>query len=718
MKAIKLILALLLGALLLIGAVLVAIVTLLDPNDYKDRIQQAALEQADIELSIEGNIAWSLYPWLALELNRVGVRYPDRPALGTLNRAEVAISLPALLGGELQMNRLLVDRLQLNMVQAADGSNNWTPAASVAPRSSSAGTPAADGQDSGDARKPLKLNIEAIEVRDAALTYTDAREDHRVELSELNLTTGQIVIGQAFPLELDATLRQFAGEQLRLHSSASLTTTLTLGLADSHILLEDLSSRLNVLQGAGLPKAITLALDADVDARLNEQQVDVRNLALNLEPVAIAGELQLRNFSQPELSGRLNSNTFNLKQLLTTLGQTVPATADPDALTAVAFEATLGGPAGTLAFKPLNLQLDDTRLDGDASLALASGAIAVTLKGNALDADRYLPPTTATVAADSSKATPPAKASAQGWPKDEILPVAPLRALNLSANLDLGSLKINGIVLGQPGLSVSAANGLVHLTRFSTQAFDGQIQATARLDARQTPVQLHIALQVTQLAMAPLLKTLANNDSLAGTFSARADLNLRGQSVHAWVNSLTGSASLNMSEGLIKGIDAAQSMCQGINNLSALWLNVEQVDKTTPFANLSASFNLRNGMVSNNDLSAKLDAMRVAGSGRINLPTRALDYRIGATIEDNLFNQSCSVNNRLEGVEIPVNCTGSFSDDPAKLCRLDTRFIGDLLKAEARRKVEEKVGTQLEEKLKEKLGEDGAGKVLQGLFGR
>jgi AsmA protein len=258
---------------------------------------------------------------------------------------------------------------------------------------------------------------------------------------------------------------------------------------------------------------------------------------------------------------------------------------------------------------------------------------------------------------------------------------------------------------------------VVRLTRFSSGLFAGRIDATARLDARKPPLRLELKAQGSEVQIGSLLQALADTDAVAGRFDATLELGMSGQSIHAWVNSLDGTARLSMNEGVIKGIDVAQSLCQGINDLSALWIDAAQVDKTTPFADLSASLEIRNGVVSNRDLKAQLDAIALTGRGSINLPQQTLEYRLGLTIEDNLFNQTCSVNDRLEGVEIPVSCKGSFQTEPAKLCRLDTRFIGDLLKAEAKRKIEEKVGTQVEEKLKQKLGEEGTG-LLKGLLGR
>jgi len=716
MKAIKLIAVIFLLIIALLVAAAIAVVTLVNPNDYKPQIRDAALKQAGIELDIAGDIGWSFYPWLALELNNVGVGYPEKPSLGQLARAEISVSIPALLGGQLQMNRILVDGLQLELVQTAEG-NNWTGAVAT---KSSATSPSHETTESAATAAPgktLEIDIEAIELSNAALTFTDQTNDSRIELSDLNLTTGRVSLDQAFPLELSFALRQFAADQLQLSTQAKLDADITLDLAQNRYRLDNLNSTLKLIEGAAVPAALEFALAASIDAHINEQQVDITGLSLKADPLTLNGDIKLRNFSQPELSGSLQSNSFNPKQLLTQLGQSAPETADSNALTSASFKATLGGQAGTVQLKPLTLQLDDTRLDGEASFVLDSQVIALKLKGNTLDADRYLPPATGSTAKGSDGTGSSSTARSAGWPKDEIIPLEPMRALNLSADLDLGSLKVNGISMSNLGLSASADSGLVRLTRFKADVFEGQVNATARIDARKTPLQLSVSKQISGVQIGSVLQTLADTNVMAGKFNAKADLSMSGQSIHAWVNSLNGTANLGMAEGLIKGIDVAQSMCQGINNLSALWINAEQVDKTTPFADLGASFNIRNGVVSNQDLKAQLDAMGLAGRGSINLPQQTLDYRVGLTIEDNLFNQSCSVNNRLEGVEIPVNCKGGFHDEPAKLCRLDTSFISDIIKAEARRKVEEKVGTQVEDKLKEKLGEEGAG-VLKGLFGR
>ena len=69
MKALGKILGLfLLGLLLIVVALLFALTHLFDPNDYKDEIRQIAHNKANLDLQLKGDIGWSLFPWLGLEL--------------------------------------------------------------------------------------------------------------------------------------------------------------------------------------------------------------------------------------------------------------------------------------------------------------------------------------------------------------------------------------------------------------------------------------------------------------------------------------------------------------------------------------------------------------------------------------------------------------------------------------------------------------------------
>ncbi|OUS35534.1 hypothetical protein A9R01_06955, partial ['Osedax' symbiont bacterium Rs2_46_30_T18] len=180
-----------------------------------------------------------------------------------------------------------------------------------------------------------------------------------------------------------------------------------------------------------------------------------------------------------------------------------------------------------------------------------------------------------------------------------------------------------------------------------------------------------------------------------------------------------------LADGVVKGIDAAQEMCQTINKVASLGGVASEtvtVDKSTPFASITGLLNLKNGVISNKNFKADLDAINATGKGTVNLPTQSLNYRLGLKIQDNLFKKSCSVNNAIQGIEWPIDCKGSFSDEPAKLCKPDLSVVKDIAKKALKAKLEKKLGTSVKQKteeVKQKVEDKVQDKVkglLKGLF--
>lgn len=710
---------------LLIGipvAILVIIVAaglvlglMIDPNDYRQRIEQTAQEQAGIDLQINGSIDWTLFPWLGLEVSDIALAYPDQPQLAQLDQARLFIRLLPLLGARVEMSDILLDGVELSLLTTAEG-NNWTPPASQA----SAADAAAPQSDSGSAASGTltDFDIQSVTLSNVRIHYTDQVANSRIEVNDLTLTTGRLVPDSPIPLELSARLQQFQAEKEVLAADLQLSTQAMLDPTAQHYRLDELNGRIN-LDGSSLGSApLSLELQAVLDLQLAQQQLELELQKLALANLESQGQISLSNFQQPAIQGSLQVAEFDLKELLRQLGQTVPETADDSALSRISLNTSLQGSADSLRLDPLRLQLDDTGFSGTASFNLQNLAQNITLKGGSLNADRYLPPATAD-GGESTAATTDSKesGSSTSWSQEEIIPLEPLQALNLDAVLDLEQLQIAGLVLDQPGITVNAHGGLVQLSRINADLYSGTLRNSATLDARQTPLQLATRLNLDGVQIGELLTALNGETPITGALDSQASLQARGQSLHAIINSLNGSARFAASDGVIEGISMAQTLCQGINNLASLGINSEQVDQSTPFATISGSFDIVNGVIRNEDLSAALDALALTGRGSVDLPQTVLDYRLGLTITSNLFNESCSINNRLEGVEFPVNCKGSFDTDPAQLCRPDASAITNLLKAQVQQKAQEKLESSLQEKLEEKLGEEGAGSLLKGLLG-
>lgn len=715
-RLVKIIAATFIVLVLAVAIGLFYITSVMDPNDYKPKIEQLALDKAGLELNIEGDIAWSLYPWLGMQTGAISIAYPDKPQLASLNSAQVSLQLMPLFSGRVEMSDVILQGLSLNLIKDADGNVNWID--DLGPAIETSQPSSAETTNSANTAADIDLNIESISVQQAGVQYTDLTENTRIELSNLALTTANVRLDRPIPAALSFTLRIFEGANVVTDANTKLDTHLLINRDLKRVNLTDTQIDLQ-LGGSSLPPNLPeISLRSNISLNLIDESLILDQLNLLLGSMALQGQLSLHNFNEPDLSGRIEAAPFNLKALLTELGQPPVTTQMPSALQQVGFSLEFTGDLKMINLSPIAINVDETRLTGSAGINLQTGHLSLTLKGDTLNADHYLPPQTAvTNTPGNNDSNGQVSQTAAGWSQEALLPVDNLKALNLSVELDLDSLIVEQRQINNPGITLTADDGLINLNRLTAQLYSGQLNASGSLDARTSPATTQTNLQVSDIQIGELLKEMADSDAVSGRFSAQAELATRGGSIHAMINSLNGSASISMKEGVLQGIDMAQTVCQGIQTVTSLGINTQQVDRSTPFADLTGNFRIRNGIVENNDLSANLDAMLLKGQGSVDLPAQAIDYRLGFTIQENLFQQTCSVNNRLEGLELPINCKGQFDTPPAQMCRPDTSVFTQLLRQEVQRKIEERIGGSVEEQIKERIGGgEGARDLIRGLL--
>ena len=138
MKKLAKIIGLVVLALVVLGiAVLFFLTRMFDPNDYKEQIRQAAREQANVELTLGGDIGWSLFPWLGIELKQVGlapVEHPEK-ALASVGSMGLGVEVLPLLRKQLRMSDVILDDISLNLEIDENGVANWS---SIGPQSETA----------------------------------------------------------------------------------------------------------------------------------------------------------------------------------------------------------------------------------------------------------------------------------------------------------------------------------------------------------------------------------------------------------------------------------------------------------------------------------------------------------------------------------------------------------------------------------------------------
>ena len=198
-----------------------------------------------------------------------------------------------------------------------------------------------------------------------------------------------------------------------------------------------------------------------------------------------------------------------------------------------------------------------------------------------------------------------------------------------------------------------------------------------------------------------MLKDAADLELAEGKGDITLDLTTQGNTVGALKKALNGSASVNLANGAIRGINLTK-LVQGVQNLNrdtrAQTLGVDKSEKTE-FSEFKANFKVRNGVAHNDDLAVKSTVLRVSGNGDIDIGHDSLDYNAKAAFARTEQGRAAT---------LPVNVSGPF--DALKFKVDYTALLVDV----ARQKIDEKQ-EKAKEDAKAKLQEE-LKKGLKGLF--
>ena len=87
--------------------------------------------------------------------------------------------------------------------------------------------------------------------------------------------------------------------------------------------------------------------------------------------------------------------------------------------------------------------------------------------------------------------------------------------------------------------------------------------------------------------------------------------------------------------------------------------------KKTDFSELTATFDIKNGVAHNEDLAMKAPVLRLAkgdSRGDINIGNETINYIAKPTVVKSLKGQGGAELDNLSGIPIPIKITGTFAD--------------------------------------------------------
>lgn len=298
------------GAIILLGLVsLIGLVLFVNPNDLKPQISQAVTRFTGRQLQLGGDIQWSIFPWLGLQLNNV--KLANNPGFGNdpfaqIKKLDIQVRLIPLLHKQLQIGKLQIHGLTLYLIKNAKGQVNWKGPPSSSPKNHSEANLTDD-------LKPLAFIVTGLDIRNGHIIYADQQKNKHLEITELQLKSANLAINKSSPFDIQFNLNS---NSPIINAAVKLRSSVILSLDRKNIAFNNLNVNM-FLKGPSYAKGeLPISLKGNIDIDLDKQVMVIDQLIAFINQIKLTGRVTGQHiFNNPSFAGTLSSQQIKTGNL-------------------------------------------------------------------------------------------------------------------------------------------------------------------------------------------------------------------------------------------------------------------------------------------------------------------------------------------------------------------------------------------------------------------
>jgi uncharacterized protein involved in outer membrane biogenesis len=714
-------------------AAVVAALLAINPNDYKPLIETKAQDTVGLTIKIDGDIGWSLFP-LGFSVDGFDI-YDQQGQLFThANSLQLAIDTLSLLRLEPKIEGVYASGAHIVLTRNSEGAANWDNLfpSSETPKSERLSQPSNDSSNSSphtDKHAPvIFVPAQHVHFQDISVEYQDALSGNDTLISNLDLEISNASAGTPFPLELSY---EFSSKKLALNFEHQLSTRIQISKDLSTIHLLELINNLDASGAFASNRAVKLSLTGDVELRSEKSQLVAHNIQLSGAGLAIDTNFTLdMSREYPEVTGDLSIAPFALSSIDRYLSLDLGV--NNKAFQSVTFKTPFALKNNLLSLPTFDLQLDQSQFIGRLTYHLLNKDIDLSVKGDSFVLDNYLaaiPSSDTQLAAAQSRphsgtsqrtvlgAVNSPASSSKASPA--LLPLDTLRSINAIISLSQDSFEYSGVRYKDLKLETQFTGQSMEFETIDFSVFDGQVQSKASIALTENP-HWKFDGQLRNLDLKQALESQMANLPFqpSGRLNGNYQLSASGNSVSELMTNNSGSISLNIAKGVLGNINLDEFMCQGVALINKDQLTTDwQAD--TNFQSLTAKNTLFNGKLNTTSLNVETGSLQAFGNGAMSLSAGDFAYQLSIKPKSFENESACRINKKLASLEVPINCSGSISDQSSEpACQIDntrmTEQLAHLAIEETNRKVEKELDRGFEKELGKYIDKDSElGKQLK-----
>ncbi|MCB5359147.1 AsmA family protein [Vibrio lentus] len=691
-------------------AAILALVLLVNPNQFKPLIVEQAQKHTGLELVIEGDISWQFFPSIGFELGQTELRNPEgftQPNLFKVDTVGVDVSVTPLFSNQLEIGNITLDGAEFYLETLKDGRKNIdaltqasAPQESEPVADTNAESAPASQEQSATEASGWAINLAGVTVSNALFEMDDKQAGSFTKLYDVSLNLSEFAVDTWTTATFAAS-----GEnnQQKFSANGSAEFKLAEGFASYALRNIDLNAKFS--DPATSIESAKIGLNTFEFDKVNQLTYAVIGKAAGLD-------LDLKGGGELTVDSAISKVTLNKLTLDSTFkGDTLPQSPmKVDMLSDLSFDLT----KSHLSFVLEKLQANSIALDGKADVTLSEiPKVRFSLHSPNIDLDEFLSLGNATETASSApsgSAGGSTSSAGSTAPAKEVEPdLSALKTLDVKGDITIDKFKASNAKMQNVKAAFSVNRGIAELTSFTSNLYQGSISATAKLDARKTPATYTAKKKIKGVKVQPLLVDVANNDMLEGT--GNIDVNVKGKSLTPTgiKKNLVGTIAINFEDGAVNGINVAQLIRENYAKIKGEKVESKDEPQKTDFSAMKATLKVDKGWVSTNDLSAQSPLLRVTGQGKANFINETVDFLVRTSIVGSLEGQGGKNIDDLKDVTIPIKVTGQWADPKFAL------VFDDVLKQKAQKEIDRGVN-KLTDKIKDEKTKEAVDGLLKGFF--
>lgn len=640
------------GLALIAFFVLAAVYFLLffDANDFRDEVASAVNEKTGRELSIEGDVSLSLFPWFAIEVGPTTLGnapgFGDEP-FATFDRAKLSIRLlPMLLRKEIAIDTAELEALSLNLEIDSRGRSNWEDLVSAEDAT----------EDEVQSGTGPAFEVAGVNVTDTTISYRDRQSGDTYHLSDMRMQLGSVA-GNGRPVPAEGSFR-FELQPAAISGNIELDTVLSFDLDEGLVLFDGLTVAGLVEGIASTPTRLRFETPG-IELKTNEQLATVQPLELSILGIDLKADVEPFSYAGSVLPrAKLEVDAFSPKSLMSVLDIEVPETADPSALSRVIFDASVVVTTRAIELTDVTVKLDDTTFTGSMSAPRSSnGTYSFDLAGDRIELARYMEPAEEMAEAADGESVPVE------------IPVDLIRGFNARGDLRIKEATLGDMLFENAVLGLNVASSRLRLNPLSAGLFGGSYSGDVRINASGAVPVLSVDEKVENVNLADLAQAMFKQDNITGTLNGAFVLSGRGNDMTAVQKSLAGNMTFELNDGAYEGTDIWYELRRARALLKGGAAPQPTLPPRTKFSSVSATGVVTDGVMRNDDLVAELPFMRLTGSGNVNLAAATIDYSLVARVlerPDALKGVTEEELADFTEAVIPMKITGSLTSPSVK----------------------------------------------------